>query len=452
MINKLKEKFNRDIHLKEILQKSSIAFILKVLGLFSGYIFTLIITRGYGAEAMGIFAICFTVLQIFSSIGKLGLDTAFLRFVAEYSSQDKWNILTDVYKKVIKVTIPISLILSIFLFLLSPYIAKYLFNKVYLFKYLQLTSIAILPFALLFIHIEGIRGLKKTKEYMFLQQAAIFILASIILGTITFFIYQRFFEIKDINYIPLIVYICSLSIISLIAYLLWINYLKNKDIINNIQEENNYISHSSILKISIPMLFSNSIYLLMVWTDTLMLGIFRSEEEVGIYNIALRLAMIITLTLLAINAIAAPKFAEFWGKKDINSISKIAEQSTKLIFWTSIPVLVIFLLYPKSILGIFGEKFILGTNAFIILSIGQFINTIMGTSGYILNMTGNQKFVQNVMIISALINAILNYILIQLLGITGAAIATTISTIFWNFVLAIKVKNILKTWIFYPRW
>jgi predicted nucleic acid-binding protein len=42
--------------LKELLKGSSIAFVLRVIGIIAGYIFTLLITRGYGAEAMGVFA------------------------------------------------------------------------------------------------------------------------------------------------------------------------------------------------------------------------------------------------------------------------------------------------------------------------------------------------------------------------------------------------------------
>jgi len=87
--SRIKEKISSDIHLAELVKGSGTALTLRILGLVFGYIFTLIITRGYGAEAMGIFALSFTVLQISSVIGRLGMDTALLRFVAEYSAQGK---------------------------------------------------------------------------------------------------------------------------------------------------------------------------------------------------------------------------------------------------------------------------------------------------------------------------------------------------------------------------
>ncbi|SNZ06199.1 hypothetical protein SAMN06265182_0595 [Persephonella hydrogeniphila] len=86
MINKIINKINSDIHLKELLKGSSIAFILRIVGIIAGYVFTLLITRGYGAEAMGVFALSFTVLQIPSVIRIFRMDTALLRLLPSTQS------------------------------------------------------------------------------------------------------------------------------------------------------------------------------------------------------------------------------------------------------------------------------------------------------------------------------------------------------------------------------
>ncbi|SMO55594.1 Membrane protein involved in the export of O-antigen and teichoic acid [Balnearium lithotrophicum] len=457
MFNKiglLRDKINSDEHFKEILKGSSIAFILRIVGIVAGYIFTLLITRGYGAEAMGAFALSFTLLQISSVIGRLGMDTALLRFVAEYSSQGKWEVVKDVYKKAIKLVFPFSLILSVTVFFFSGYIAEIVFKKPHLERYFKIASIGIVPFVLLFIHTESLRGLKKIKEYMLLQQAGIFILASSLLACITLLVKQL--TIRQINQIPIFIYILSEFVISLMAFFLWKKQLTNSypSISQYTKEQikrpiNETLSYATILSVSIPMLFSSSLALIMGWTDTIMLGIFKTEREVGIYNVVLRVSMITSITLMAINTIAAPKFAEFWGKGDVKGLAKVAQQSTKLIFWTSFPILSIFLVFPKLILRIFGEDFKAGTTALIILTLGQFVNAVTGSVGYILRMTGYQKFHQNVILIGAILNIILNYLLIPMYSIIGAAIASSISVVFWNFIFSIKIKNILGNWILY---
>jgi len=150
----------------------------------------------------------------------------------------------------------------------------------------------------------------------------------------------------------------------------------------------------------------------------------RTEEEVGIYNVAVRLSMITSFTLGAINSIAAPKFAEFWGKKDLEGLKRVAQQSTKLIFWTSAPVLILYLIFPGWFMGLFGEEFRKGTSALVFLTIGQFVNAISGSVGYILNMTNYQRIVYFISLYTLVLNICLNYLLILKYGIVGASIAT----------------------------
>src|SRR4030042_2364328 len=129
----------KDIHLKELLTHSSIAFTLKIVGMLFGYVFTLMITRNFGADTMGIFALCTTVLSIASILGRLGTDTALLRFVSEYTAQDRKDLVKEVYGKALKIAVPFSISLTLILFFISPYISTYIFHKEHLSKYFQIT-------------------------------------------------------------------------------------------------------------------------------------------------------------------------------------------------------------------------------------------------------------------------------------------------------------------------
>lgn len=453
MINKLRLKIHNDIHLAELIKGSSTALVLRVIGLGFGYIFTLIITRGYGAKAMGIFALSFTVLQISSVIGRLGMDTALLRFVAEYSSQGKWEVVKDVYKKALKLIIPFSVLLSLSIYLTSPYLAKYIFHKEYLYTYFRIASLGIAPFVLIFINSGSLRGLKKIKEYVFLQNIGTFFFSFIFLWLMTYIFYNSKSTIRNSSYIPLTVYIISVFIIFFLSHLLWLKHLKPNTVhlTKSINSMNiiSSINYKTLLSISTPMLLSSSLAFIMQWTDTIMLGMFRTEAEVGIYAVALKVSMITSLTLFAINSIAAPKFAEFYGKGDIEGLGKVAQQSTKLIFWTSFPVLLIFFIFPSFILGIFGEEFKAGAVALIILTFGQFVNAISGSVGLILQMSGKQNIFQNIIVTAAIINIFLNSLFIPKFGIIGAAFASMLSMVFWNISSLVYIKKYFGFYIIY---
>ena len=470
MLRKFKKKVNDDLHLKELLKGSSISFTLKIIGMGFGYIFTLLITRNYGAEVTGIYALSLVVLQIASIIGRLGMDRAILRFVAEYNSQNKKDMINEIYKKIIKLIIPISLFVSLVMFFLSPYVANYFFHKNYLINYFRIISIGIVPYVLFSINSESLRGLKKIKEYAFLQNIGIFFTASIFLGL-------SLFIIKN-NYIPVIVYVTSVFLMSLLSCFLWFKKFNSLNLsvspvthqyfdfaLKKVPEiltfpaifyspfssdyAANVTSYKYILLVSSPMLITGSLGLILGFIDIIILGIFKTSSEVGIYSVVVKLSLITVMILAAINVVAAPKFAEFWSKGDKKGLTKIAQQSTKIVFWLSLPVLLIFLVFPSYILEIFGAKFETGVMALIMLVFGQFINAISGSVGYILQMTGFQLYVQNTTIASVIINIILNLLLVPKYSINGAAFASMVTLIFWNLIMGMKVKSILGEWVFY---
>ena len=63
MLKKFKDKINSDLHLKELLKGSGISFAFKIIGMGFGYIFTILLTRNYGAKIMGIYALSLDFLS-----------------------------------------------------------------------------------------------------------------------------------------------------------------------------------------------------------------------------------------------------------------------------------------------------------------------------------------------------------------------------------------------------
>ena len=250
--------------------------------------------------------------------------------------------------------------------------------------------------------------------------------------------------------IPFHAYIISLLFVSSLSFLSFWNVLKEK---NNNYEEETIIEHQTlknILVIALPLMLAQSVQLIMIWTDKLMIGNMMSATDVGIYGVAFKLSMFASVTLMAINSIAAPKFAEMYGEKNMEGLKKVVQKSTKMIFWSTLPLLIIFFLFPTFFLGIFGGEFKIGVNAFIILSVGMLISAFSGSVGNLLQMTGKQLVFMKILIAGAVINVGLNYLLIPesnplsefgISGINGAAIASMCSIVFWNLSMVLVVKK-----------
>tara|TARA_B110000196_G_scaffold88325_1_gene76618 strand:- start:2191 stop:2820 length:630 start_codon:yes stop_codon:yes gene_type:complete len=195
-------------------------------------------------------------------------------------------------------------------------------------------------------------------------------------------------------------------------------------------------------------MFAQSGQFIMAWADKLMLGGMTydtlgmtSSHDVGIYDVAFKLSMFVNIALTAVSSINAPKFAELYAMKDFERLEKIVHQSTKLIFWTSIPLLVVFFFSSSYLLGIFGVDFKEGLFVFLLLCSARLVSAFTGPAANLLQMTGRQVIFMQVLFAGAVINIVMNYFLIPIYGIEGAAIATMSSIVFWNVTMVYFVKK-----------
>ena len=427
----------KNLNYVELIKGSSSAMLIRILGVIATYILTVFISRFYGKDARGIFALSQTVLMLISVFSRFGFDTASVKFVSENLSLNKIKELRNIYFKILKFVVPLSLVISTIFYYLAPFLAINIMGKEEMIIPFHIISFAILPFAILFIHSESLRGMKKIIFYALFRN-----MSSPVITTL----FLLLFYINGFRYLhfPIYSYVISIFILSFISFFVWFFYMpKHKN-----SNENN-INILDLLSVSYPMMFTSSMSYLLQWSGIIILGIFVSKGEVGIYSVAVRISYITTITLFAIESIAAPKFSELYANKKINEFKNIIHQSTRLIFWFSAPILFLFLLFPTFFLGLFGEEFIIGKNVLILLVISQFITSCSGSVGYILQMTGKQKIFQYIIFFSALLNIILNFIFVPKYGITGAAISSLLSMMFRNFVSIYMVYYFYKIITFY---
>jgi O-antigen/teichoic acid export membrane protein len=102
-------------------------------------------------------------------------------------------------------------------------------------------------------------------------------------------------------------------------------------------------------------------------------------------------------------------------------------------------------------MGLFGEEYVQAAHLLQILVVGQFINVITGSVGYLLNMSGHEKDMRNVVFFSGPLALGLGLFLTPIYGATGAAVATAIALASQNLIAVYMVKkrlgfNTLNLW------
>ena len=426
-----------DKDFSELLKGSGISFFLRFGGLAVGYLLTLVIANLFGAKGLGDYVLAITVLRLFTLLAKAGLDTTSIRFIASFASKDKWTSIFSLRKQVITILSFTSVFASVLMYFLAIPISDLINAKS---EYIELNAFFVLPMAFFMLHYQSLRGLKRIAEFSFFYR-----MSQALFSVISIVIIYQFTQDSEV---PVYAYLVSVIIVSFLSFLSFRFWLKNRSD-GKESAEKEIMSYSTLLKISIPLMFAQSVQFIMAWTDKLMLGAMTTPEDVGIYHTAFKLSMFAAVALMSINSIASPKFAEMFGKNDMEGLKKVVHQSTKMIFWTSVPLVTIFFIFPEFFLGLFGEEFKIGVTAFIFLSCGRLVSSFSGSVGNILQMTGNQNIYALILFFGAILNIVLNLILIPKYDINGAAVASMSSLIVWNLAMVFVVKKKFGFYTFY---
>jgi O-antigen/teichoic acid export membrane protein len=428
----MKERFLKALEDKdfyELFQKGGLSFLIRIGGQIMGFLLSFVIAYYYGAQGLGNYVLAIVVLRIFTLIAKLGIDTFSIRFIAAFAKQGKWKSIQLLRKKTLVLLSVTSIISSVIMYFLSDTISAMIDTRV---EYIKLSSFFILPMIFFILHYQSLRGLKKIAEFSFFYR-----MSQATFSIVSIFIISTF--IKS-NSVPIYAYLSSLSIVSVLSVITYQFWFSKKAILNS-EEIIEDLTIRNILRISVPLMLAQSVQFIMAWTDKLMIGNMMSAESVAVYGVAFRFSMGVSITLMAINSISSPKFAEKFASDDIKGMGKIAMQSAKMIFWTTVPLATILMIFPKFFMGLYGPEFLIGFEVLRWLIIGRIVNALSGSVGNLMQMSGQQKTYMNILLLGAVINVILNYNLIPKYGINGAAFASVASLSFWNLSMVYMVKR-----------
>lgn len=432
-MSSLKRKIQRklkDQSVKELILGSGISFAVKLSGVLFAFLFNWIITKYYGVTDLGIVTSAISLLSLFTILTKFGVDSAFLRFVSIYKKTNSQNV-KELEKKSYIIQFSTSIIVSVLVYIFAEFIAVSMFHKANLTEPIKMISFGFLPYSLFSLHSEGLRALKDVKSYSFIQMTGRFMFG--------FMIFAVFCYGLKIMLDPTLVFVISLYLTLIYSFIFW--EIKKRKMKAKIEESlalnEEETSYKSIFKLSFPLMLASSSAFLMNWTDLLMLTYYGSEADVAIYNVAIRYAMVSKIILTSVNAVTAANFAEYYHDKNFKELKKVVQNSTKLIFWISLPILLITIIFPNFLMGIYGPEYVAGTWVLVIFSLAQFISAISGSVGYLLQMTGYQKQYQNIILTTTFLSVALNFALIPLWGINGAALSGFIT---------IVARNLYSVW------
>lgn len=365
-----------------------------------------------------------------SIIALLGFDSVLIRYVASLSYEKKWSSLRKLLKLSYSTSIGLSLILLIFgagvLFFI-----KGNFESIEIY-YGFLFALLIIPFnAIIKLSQASLQGIKEVWKSKFPE---LVLLPSLTIIGIWGLYLIGLKELKLIIIVRLVALLCSAILV-----MYWL--FKKLPVTRKESKDESDFNFKRLIQISLPFLLSSSVHMILSKIDIMMLGFFVEMKEVGIYTIYLQITTITSFGGAAVAIVAAPMISEAYQAQKKSDLKNIIAYTTLVATGFCVGSIVVFFLIGEWILGLINPIYSSALVALWILFLSQFINSILGMVGLLLQMTSNQNAHARIITFASILNIILNYVLIPPFGIIGAAMATSTSTIFWNVWMSIEVKK-----------
>jgi O-antigen/teichoic acid export membrane protein len=209
-----------------------------------------------------------------------------------------------------------------------------------------------------------------------------------------------------------------------------------------------------LVSYSVPILLFGVGSLIFYWIDSFSIGFYKSAAEVGFYNAAVPIALLLGIAPELFMQLFFPLITREYAKKRIHLIEQLSKQVAKWILLINLPVLAIILVFPGAVINIlFGGQYLIAENALRILAIGSLISSVFVISNHLITMIGKSKLVLINIVIASVVNLVLNFILVPMQkigfienasGLNGAAIATLISVCLLNFLFVVQAHKHLS--------
>lgn len=425
-----------DDAVKKVAQGAGVTFAGKLISTGFKYATQLLIARLLGAEAFGIYALGIVLYQFGELVSRLGLEAGAVRYVAIHFDAGDRSKLKGVLIQTLGLPLILGTIFGTILYVVSDAIALTLFDEPDLAAVLRVMAIAV-PFgASMMVAAFATTGFHLTKYKVYLLElilpctTLVFSVAACLLG----------WQIVGVAIAWLLA--------TLISFLssLWFIYRLFPDLLN--QTVKPTYETRQLLIFSLSLVLGNFLWLVLLWTDILMLGYFRPAAEVGVYRAASQTSFLMTIVATSLNTMFAPVIASLFSRGDRAQMNQLFQTTTRWSFALSLPLFLIVAVVPQELLNLFGGEFQTGAFALVILSLGQLVRAGTGPGVDMLVMSGNERLKVIGDVAAVVMNVMLNLLLISPLGVAGAAIASAISISAVNLLRLVQVYTVLQVQAF----
>jgi O-antigen/teichoic acid export membrane protein len=397
-------------------------FIIRVISAALAYLSQILLARWMGGSDYGVYVYVWTWVLLLGSMMDFGISASAQKIIPEYRACGEHELLRGFLSGSRWMTFAVSALVSVLLAVvvdgLSPWIDANAITPL-------LIGCLTLP---AFVVANTQDGIARSHDWMRLGLMPQFIVRQSLIIGFTAGAFALGFDLG-----------ATLAMLASAAAV-WIAMIGQMIVLNrrlgrHIRRGPKAYDFRGWLAISLPILMVEGFYLLLSYTDVLVLQQFRSSEEVGVYFAVVKTLALVSFIHYAMSATTAHRFAEYHASGDSARLSAYVAHAIKWTFWPSLAATILLLAIGKPLLWLFGPQFVVGYDIMFIAAIGLVVRSAIGPVERLLNMLGHQHICALAYALAFAMNVVLCVALVPRFGGHGAAAATSISLVFETVLL-----------------
>jgi O-antigen/teichoic acid export membrane protein len=397
-------------------------FIIRVISAALAYLSQILLARWMGGSDYGVYVYVWTWVLLLGSMMDFGISASAQKIIPEYRACGEHELLRGFLSGSRWMTFAVSALVSVLLAIvvdgLSPWIDANAITPLFI-------GCLTLP---AFVVANTQDGIARSHDWMRLGLMPQFIVRqSLIIG----FTAGAFALGFDLGATPAMLASASAVWIAMIGQMI----VLNRRLGRHVRPGPKAYDFRGWLAISLPILMVEGFYLLLSYTDVLVLQQFRASEEVGVYFAVVKTLALVSFIHYAMSATTAHRFAEYHASGDRARLSAYVAHAIKWTFWPSLAATILLLAMGKPLLWLFGPQFVVGYDIMFVAAIGLVVRSAIGPVERLLNMLGHQHICALAYALAFAMNVVLCMALVPRFGGHGAAAATSISLVFETVLL-----------------
>lgn len=396
--------------LKNVLYSSSSTLVANLTGLVT----VIFLARALKPELFGLYSLSISTVAIVSVFTDLGIRSAATRYIADAMKLEDYGLAGGYARFLINLKLLLTVLVASALFFLSDFLAN-VFNKP-ISDLLRLLS--------LYLFFTSFNSLLLGMANAMNDFKADFLNSSV--SSISKLFLTVLLVILGFSLFGAVI---AVVISSIVTFFFILNYALRKYrflFSSKVRVDTDRIVRFILFTalLSVPAtIYAN--------VDMVMIGYFLSSEDVAYYRAGFSIVGAV-LGLISVPTVLMPVFVKLEGEDLSRAFARAFKYSSALCIPSAFGL---GLISQNLLIFAYGDEYLPGLLALQALSV-LLISPAFGIYGSVFSGRERPDLYFYPVMVSMILNVILNYLLIPILGIAGAAIATVLSHIFYWFVLA----------------